>query len=175
LTLKNKGNREKEAYNGLGDLLRDVPDHDLGILRARGNNVIIEGMEIDIEDDSLVSIEERGLGRELAMEVVLPDPEGASSACLPAACHEEGVGFDEVRVPGVAGGFKVVHAVFLLAACSVDVAEFGRTDEARHPCWFKEERKKEGCFLNFLRLFFEKKKKKLLLLFLYFFLFLVRC
>ena len=53
-------------YLGGLEVFGDVPDHDLGVLRRRGNDIVVEGVEVNVEDGSLVAAEERGLGRQLS-------------------------------------------------------------------------------------------------------------
>lgn len=114
------------------EFFRDVPDHDLGILRAGGDDVIIEGVEIDVEDDGLVSLEEGRLGGELSSILNLSNPEGTSTGGLPAAGNEAGVGLQKIGIPSIAGGLEVINASLLLGAGTKNVAILGSTDKARH-------------------------------------------
>jgi len=136
---KNKGMEDKRerkskriTYHVLLDLLRDVPDHDLGVLRAGRHNVVIEGVEVNVKDNSLVGLEKGGLSGELSSGGVGSNPEGASSSGLPAASNVAGVGLDKVRVPSIAGRLDVVNGKILLGSGTEDVAVLGGTNEARH-------------------------------------------
>jgi len=89
-------------------------------------------MEVNIEDDSLVSLEKRGLGGELANIIDLSNPEGTSSGSFPAAGSKAGVDLDKVGVPSIAGGLEVVNAALLLGAGTENVTELGSANKARH-------------------------------------------
>jgi len=116
-----------ENLDGLSDvgsetLLRDLSDADVAILRARGDQLIVERGPVDVEHGRLVDGHERHV-TELAGLVVAEDGVHTTTSGLPQHGKVLAVGGEEVAVP--AGGSKLSVGVALLglAGLSEHVAE----------------------------------------------------
>jgi len=77
-----------------------VPDLGSAILRDRGNQIVVEGMEVDVKDSRLVTSNEGKLGVDLSGRSG-PGVDGkrATTSGLPQDGKEERVGSNIVGVP----------------------------------------------------------------------------
>jgi len=116
-----------ENLNGLSDVgsdtfLRDLSDADVAILRARGDELLVEGREVDIKNSRLVDGHKRDL-RKLAGLVVTEDGKDTTTSGLPEHTEVFGVGAKEVGIPASGSELGVGVALLGLANLSEHVTE----------------------------------------------------
>jgi len=126
-----------EDLDGLSDagsetLLRDLSDADVAVLRARGDELLVEGREVEVEHGGLVDGHKGHFG-ELAGLVVAEDGVDTTTSGLPEHGEVLGVGGKEVGVPAGGGELSVGVALLGLGDLSENVAELRLTnDTSRH-------------------------------------------
>jgi len=102
----------------------NTPDHDITILRDRGNDVVIERMEVKIKDSTLVTREKRRVTlSELSVVLMSNHTERTSSCYFPSHSKELGVGFDEVAIPSTSCYVDVLVTLLRFGSSSKDVSE----------------------------------------------------
>jgi len=101
-----------------------VPDLGSAILRDRGNQIVVEGMEVDVEDSRLVASNEGKLGVDLSGRSG-PGVDGkrATTSGLPQDGKEERVGSNIVGVPCGTCNLQFIVALLLLEGLSKDVTK----------------------------------------------------
>jgi len=122
LSLVATENLDRLSDVGSDTLLRDLSDADVAILRARGDQLLVERGPVDVEHGRLVDGHQRDV-TELAGLVVAEDGVHTTTSGLPQHGKVLAVGGEEVAVP--AGGSKLSVGVALLglAGLSEHVAE----------------------------------------------------
>jgi len=126
-----------EDLNGLSDvgsetLLRDLSDADVAILRARGDELVVEGRPVKIKHGRLVDAHKRDVA-ELACLIVTEDGEDTTTSGLPEHGKVLGVGSQEVGIPASGGELSVGVALLGLGGLRENVTELRLTDDtARH-------------------------------------------
>ena len=126
-----------EGLDGGGDLLGDAAlgdlgDADVAVLRARGDEVLVEGVELDVENGGLVDAHKRGVG-DLAGLLEGLDGEDTSTSGLPDETKVLGVDGHKVAIPASAGELGAAVAVLRLGGLSENVPVLGSSnDSARH-------------------------------------------
>lgn len=94
------------------EIVRDLPQEDLPIIRRRCNDIVVERIPICVQHSGSVPTEQRYLVRELALLLQRYYRECASAAGLPIDGDILRVGLDNVRVPGVLADPEVIVALF---------------------------------------------------------------
>jgi hypothetical protein len=110
-----------EDLNGLSDVgsetfLRDLSDADVAILRARGDELLVERREVEVEHSRLVNRHKRNFAQ-LASLVVTEDGVDTTTSSLPEHGEVLGVSSKEVAIP--ASGSKLGVGVALLGLCNL--------------------------------------------------------
>jgi len=116
-----------ENLNGLSDvgsntLFGDLSDADVAILRARSDELLVEGREVDIKNSRLVNRHKRDFA-ELASLVVTENGEDTTTSGLPKHGEVFGVGAQEVGIPASGSELGVGVALLGLANLSENVTE----------------------------------------------------
>jgi len=116
-----------ENLDGLSDvggeaLLRHLSDADVAILRARGNELLVEGREVKVKHSGLVDRHKRDLA-ELASLVVTEDGVDTTTGSLPEHGKVLGVGSEEVGIPASSSELSVAVALLRLGDLCKDVTE----------------------------------------------------
>ena len=112
--------------------LGDGPDVTVTVLTARGNDGGVEGVEVDVEDSSLVPTDKRVTSLELSGLVAVEDDELSSTSSLPVHGNVFGGGRDLVGVPSRLGDTQVVKLKLILGASPEDVAVLRRSHKPGH-------------------------------------------
>jgi len=126
-----------KGLDGSGDVLgksflRHLHDSNSAVLRAGGNELIVEGSPVDVENSRLVHRDKRDVS-ELAGLVVAEDTINTSTSALPEKGKVLGIGSNKVAVPVVGGELDAADALLGLGSLTKDVTELGLTNEAtRH-------------------------------------------
>jgi len=116
-----------ENLDGLSDvgsktLLRDLGDADVAILRARGDQLLVERSPVKVEHSRLVNRHQRHV-TELAGLIVTEDTEDTTTSSLPQHGEVLGVGRQEVRIPASSSELGVGVAGLGLADLGENVTE----------------------------------------------------
>lgn len=113
-----------------GEVLGDLPEEDLAVVRGRRDERVVEGRPVGVEDGGRVSAEQRQHVGGAAALVDGDDGKGTASAGLPVDGNVFGVGLgavsaragqvacawadlDQVGVPGILADAQVIVALFL--------------------------------------------------------------
>jgi hypothetical protein len=116
-----------EDLDGLSDVggetfLGHLSDADVAILRARGDELLVEGREVEIKHSGLVDRHKRNLA-ELAGLVVTEDGKHTTTGSLPEHGKVLGVGGKEVGIPAGDSELGVAVALLGLGNLSENVTE----------------------------------------------------
>jgi len=121
-----------------------VPDLGIAIFGARGNEVLVEGVELNVENIGRVTANEGDVSLQLSGGRGLEDGEGTTTSSIPDDTNELCVGSDLVGVPSTLGGLDTVVGKLNLGSSTEDMAVLGRTNNARCHFVFKDENRKKG-------------------------------
>jgi len=105
--------------------LGDSPDASVTILRDGGENVVIEGVSINVQDGTLVSSNQRQIGGDLSLSIVRENGERTSTTSFPDKTSKLVAGLDLVGIPSSLGRLQVVIAELFLASSTKNVSVLG--------------------------------------------------
>merc|ERR1712137_1099374 len=127
-----------KALHGVGQVVAaktsigNGPDTAVAILGHGTNDVIVERVEVNVQDSTLVARDQSKVGRVLSTGLIREHGERASTTGVPDQSNEAAVCGALVAVPGALGRLHVVVERLLLGGLTKDVTELGRTDNSRH-------------------------------------------
>jgi len=123
--------------HGVGETtFGDVPKLGSAVLRGGGDDGLVEGVEVNIQDGSLVTSNQGIVGLEFTLSLEGNNHERTSSSSLNTDSEVFKVGADVVGIPSVSAQLNVIVALLLLEGLAENVSVLGLTDYARHAVLF---------------------------------------
>jgi len=103
----------------------NVPDLGVTVLRRRGDEVFVEGVEFNVKNIGGVTANEGNVSLQLSGGVRLENGEGSTTSSIPNDTNELSVGSDLVGIPSTLRGLDTVVGELDFGSSTKDVTVLG--------------------------------------------------